>query len=89
MRVAVAARQLHEAEPVAMRVEAHRLGIDRDRVAEQKTLGQVAAMQLIIHLAFRHRTSAETPRLISSGLSTPAGGASIRRDRSAIVQRRQ
>ena len=40
MGVAVAARELHEAQPVAVRVEPHRLGIDRDRIAEQSPSGR-------------------------------------------------
>ena len=31
MRVPVSGRELDEAQPVAMRVEPHRLGVDRDR----------------------------------------------------------
>ncbi len=42
---AVAVRHLHHAEPVAMRMEAHGLGIDRYRVGVARNIGQVAAMQ--------------------------------------------
>src|SRR5579863_69175 len=34
MSIAIAARELYQAQPVAMRVEPHRLGVDRDRVTE-------------------------------------------------------
>ena len=47
--VAVAARELYQAEPVAMGVEAHRLGVDGHRVAEGEPRRQVAAMQMLRH----------------------------------------
>src|SRR5712691_2818299 len=34
VRIAIATRQLDQAKPIAMRVEPHRLGVDRHRVAE-------------------------------------------------------
>ena len=42
---AVAVRHLHHAEPVAMRIEPHGLGIDRHRIRVAGQIGQVAAMQ--------------------------------------------
>jgi hypothetical protein len=42
---AVAGRELHHAEPVAMRIEPHRLGVDRDRAAVARQVGQIAAVQ--------------------------------------------
>ena len=42
--VAVAARELHQAEPVAMGIEAHGLGVDGHRIAEGEPRRQVAAM---------------------------------------------
>jgi len=47
--IAVAARKLREAQAIAMRVEPHRLGIDRHRVTEQQAFGQVSMMQMISH----------------------------------------
>src|SRR5690606_26634901 len=41
---AVAGRKLHHAEPVAMRVEAHGLGVDRHLAVVIGKIGQVAAM---------------------------------------------
>ena len=46
MAVAIATRELHQAEPVPMRVEAHRLGVDRHRIAEGEPRRQVAAMEV-------------------------------------------
>src|SRR5262249_49185345 len=42
---AVARRELHHAEPVARRLEAHGLGVDRNRAGVARKVGQVAAMQ--------------------------------------------
>ena len=53
MGVAVAARQLRQAEPVAVRVQPHRLGVDRHRVAKQEPFGQVAAIQLVSQTRIR------------------------------------
>src|SRR5208282_5798725 len=50
MRVPVSCRELYQAQPVAMRVEPHRLGVDGDGRAELDALGQVAPMQLVGHL---------------------------------------
>jgi hypothetical protein len=47
--VAIAARELNETQPVAVRVEPHCLGVDGDRVAEQQPFRQVALVQLIAH----------------------------------------
>jgi hypothetical protein len=50
MLVALAVRQLHQAQPVAAGVEAHRLGIDRDRpVGEPDVSGQVFLVQMNGH----------------------------------------
>ena len=51
--IAGAARQLNETQPVAVRVQPHRLGVDRDGVAEHEPLGQVAAMQLVSQTSIR------------------------------------
>src|SRR6478609_1736845 len=42
---AVAVRHLHHAEPVAMRIEPHGFGVDRDRIRVAGKIRQVAAMQ--------------------------------------------
>ncbi len=42
---AVAVRHLHHAEPVAMRIEPHGLGIDRYRSRVAGQIGQIAAVQ--------------------------------------------
>ena len=47
--IAVAARELHETEPVAIRIEPERLGIDGDGVAEVPPRRQVVSMQLDRH----------------------------------------
>ena len=44
--VAVAGGELHQAEPVAMRVEAHGLGIDRDDRAQRQAFRQVVPVQM-------------------------------------------
>ena len=46
MGVAVAGGELHQAEPVAMRVEAHGLGIDRDDGPERQAFRQVVPVQM-------------------------------------------
>ncbi len=46
MRIAVAGRKLHEAEPVAVVLQPHRLGIDGDVALKFKPVGQVAFMQV-------------------------------------------
>jgi hypothetical protein len=51
MRVAVAGGKLHQAQPIAMRIEAHRLGIDGDRRTEFDPVGEIAAMKMIGHAA--------------------------------------
>ncbi len=50
MTVAVAGRELHEAQPVAMRMQAHRLGVDGDDGAEIDALGQIFLVQLDLHV---------------------------------------
>ena len=49
MRVAVAGRKLRQAQPVAPRIEAHRLGVDGDRRAEGEALGKIALVKLNRH----------------------------------------
>ena len=46
VRLAVAGGKLHQAEPVAVRLQAHRLGIDRDHGAERQALRQVVPVQM-------------------------------------------
>src|SRR5579863_475287 len=60
MRVAVARRQLHETQPVAMRVEPHRLGINRDRRSEVDAVGKVAAMERVAHASLRNGAQEKT-----------------------------
>ena len=45
MAIAVAARELRQAEPVAQWIETHRLGVDGDRGAEVDAVRQIAFMQ--------------------------------------------
>ncbi len=52
---AVAVRQLHHAEPVAVRMQPHGLGIDRHRIGIAGQIGQVAAMQADGHDAVKPR----------------------------------
>ncbi len=47
----VAGRQLRQAEPVAEGIEAQGLGVDRHQLAQVKTVGQVALMQMNFHLS--------------------------------------
>ena len=49
MGIAVARRQLHEAELVAAGIESERLGVDRDRGPEIQSGGQVALVKLYGH----------------------------------------
>jgi hypothetical protein len=48
--VAVAGRKLREAEPVAQRVETHRLGIDGDARTEIDTGWKIALMKMDRHV---------------------------------------
>src|ERR1700688_2890556 len=64
----VAGRELHHAEPVALRVEAHGLGVDRNRALVGGEVWQVAAMQADGHFFTRlgilvPRRGLEPPRL--------------------------
>ena len=43
--VAVAPRQLHEAEPIAMRIETARLGVEGDAAAPTPVIGKIALVQ--------------------------------------------
>ena len=45
VRRAVAARELHEAQAIAMRIEPERLGIDRDAVRKRQPRGQIALVE--------------------------------------------
>src|SRR5499425_3561471 len=49
MGVSVARRELDEAQPVAMRVESHRLGIDGDDGTEVEPLGKITPIKSIGH----------------------------------------
>jgi hypothetical protein len=49
----VAARELHDAKPVAPHIEAERLGVDRDDRAEVEFRRQIAAMQASGHVENR------------------------------------
>ena len=53
VRRAVAGRKLHHAQPVAMRVETHGLGIDRNRAFVGREVGKIAAMQANGHCVTR------------------------------------
>ena len=55
MRMPVAARQLHQAQPVTMRVEPHRLGIHGDDRTQREALRQVVPVQ--VDGAVRHELS--------------------------------
>ncbi len=50
----VAARHLDEAQAVAVRVEAHRLSVDRDRAREGHVAGQVADMEMDVLAGIGH-----------------------------------
>src|SRR5712671_3712462 len=49
MRVPIAGRQLDEAQPVAMRVEPHGLGVDRNNRSEVEPFGQITTIKSIGH----------------------------------------
>src|SRR6266550_4629988 len=74
MRVPVAARQLNQAQPVAMRVEPHGLGIDRNRRAEGHPLGKVAVMQLMTHADCARRSCGNQPLPSAGSFSSPMAG---------------
>jgi len=42
VRIAVPGRELHQAQPIAMRVQPHRFGVDRDRIAEGEAPRNIA-----------------------------------------------
>src|SRR5260370_26009790 len=56
---AVAVRQLRHAEPVAMRIKPHGLGIYRDRISVAGEIGQIAAMQAYGHVVLASRGSSK------------------------------
>src|SRR6516164_10153128 len=58
MRVPVSCRKLDEAQPVAMRVEPHSLGIDGDSGPEIKAFGKITAIKLMGHPAQRRTAPA-------------------------------
>jgi hypothetical protein len=49
MGIAVAGRQLHEAQPVAMGIETHGLGVDGDHRTEGESGRKVAAVKADRH----------------------------------------
>jgi hypothetical protein len=51
MRVTIPRRQLDKAEPVAMRVQPHRFGIDGDILAKIDSVRQVIMVKMYGHLA--------------------------------------
>ena len=72
---AVAGRELDHAQPVAMRVEPHGLGVDRDHVLVAREIGEIAAVQADGHEITSDRDQArmvprrglEPPRLLTTG----------------------
>src|SRR5687767_6425012 len=60
----VALRELDEAEPVAERIQAHRLAVDGDDGAEIEPFGQIALMQMN---AFQQHAELATGRDKRSG----------------------
>jgi hypothetical protein len=52
---AVAVRHLHHAQPVAVRMQSHGLGIDRHRVGVAGEIRQIAAMQAYGHGVYEPR----------------------------------
>src|SRR5580692_1915681 len=81
---AIAIRQLHDAKPVAVRIESHGLGIDGHRVGVAGEIWQVAAM-----LAYGHRSGPRDgdvrigPRGLNLTLNLPRG----ERPRAAFVSK--
>ena len=57
MGVAVAGRQLHQAQTVPMRVQPHGLAIDGDRVAPLDSVRQIALVEVVRH---------STPRVLKN-----------------------
>ncbi len=55
MTETVAGGQLYQAQPVAPEVEAHGLGIDRDRWAEVEPVRQVVVMELVLQASSPRR----------------------------------
>ena len=47
MAVPLAGRNLHQAQPVAQRVESHGLAVHGDEIPEIKAVGQVAMMEMV------------------------------------------
>ena len=49
MRIAITGLELHQAKPVAMRVQAHRLAIDGDGWSKVQPIGQIIMMKMNGH----------------------------------------
>src|SRR3546814_19475747 len=82
MRIAVAGRQLHHAEPVAMGAQAHGFGIHRHHAAEIEAVGQIALIYGNGHL--------RVPAASISAKGAPRGGAHPSlRGRGVIATRRE
>src|SRR5688572_10556407 len=62
MLVAAAVRYLHHAQPVAARVQPHRLGVDRDRTGTKRPFGQIFFVE-----KYAHRPRIGTSRLRLNG----------------------
>src|SRR5579862_8106809 len=60
MSVAVAGRKLHQAKPVAMRVQPHRLGVDRDSRPKIDPFGEIASVELMAHATLRNGAQEKT-----------------------------
>src|SRR6185437_2424895 len=54
---AVAGRELHQAQPVAERIETQRLAVDGDKRSEVEIVGQVALVQLDLHVRASTRSA--------------------------------
>ena len=50
MLVAAAVGDLHQAEPVAAELQAHRLGVDGDRPVAERPFGQILFVEEYAHL---------------------------------------
>ena len=59
--VAIAGRELHQAQPVAMRVQPHRLRVHGDRIAIIREVGQVPLVETDRHRTALCRNAAPRP----------------------------
>src|SRR5438045_9524647 len=75
---AVATRHLHHAEPVAMRIEPHGFGIDRNRILVAGEIRQVAAMQADGHGA-GNLIESVTPKVTLKSPTNEGRGPSLSR----------